>query len=206
MPQPGEADIVISHFGKAEVEQFVLDGHGRWPAIVFSNQAAIIGPRSDPANVRGLSSAAEALRRIARTKSPFVVNRTGGLVYLADILAVQAGWPQAAPWIVDPGVARAGAVRLAEQRQAYVIWGALPFLKFKDKNRSAMEILVSADPILQRVMASVIVNPDKVEGVNVKGAEALQEYLLAPRTQARIAAYRSPGSDAQLWWPAGRHN
>ena len=84
--------------------------------------------------------------------------------------------------------------------------GALPFLKFKDKNCSAMEILVSADPILQRVMASVIVNPDKVEGVNVKGAEALQAYLLAPRTQARIAAYRSPGSDAQLWWPAGRHN
>ena len=68
----------------------------------------------------------------------------------------------------------------AERRQAYVIWGALAFLKFKDRNRSAMEILVSGDPILPRVMASVIVNPDKVEGVNVKGAEALQEYPLAP--------------------------
>ncbi|MCP5080595.1 MAG: hypothetical protein GY948_02740 [Alphaproteobacteria bacterium] len=69
-----------------------------------------------------------------------------------------------------------------------------------------MEILVSADPIFQRIMASVIVNPDKVKGVNVKGAESLQEFLLDPQTQAKVSAYRTPGSERQLWWPAGRDN
>ena len=69
-----------------------------------------------------------------------------------------------------------------------------------------MEILVSADPILQRIMASVIVSPEKIKGVNVKGAEALQDFLLAPETQAKIAAYVTPGSKQQLWWPAGRDN
>ena len=87
---------------------------------------------------------------------------------------------------MDPGVARADAVRLAEQRQAYVIWGALPFLKFKDKNRSAMEILVSADPILQRVMASVIVNPDKVEGVNVKARKRCRNTCSPPEPKQEL--------------------
>ena len=55
-------------------------------------------------------------------------------------------------------------------------------------------------------MAAVIVNPEKLKGVNVEGATALRDYLLSPQTQARIAAFRSPRSDEQLWWPAGRDN
>ena len=204
--QAGKADIVISHFGKAEVEQFVLDGYGRWPVIVFSNQSVVIGPKSDPANIRELSSATEAFRRIAKAKSPFIVNQIPGVFYLTEILGKAAGWPERAPWVHDESVAKARAVRLAEQRQAYVIWGALPFLRYKKKKSSTMEILVSADPILQRIMASVIVNPNKIKGVNAKGAKALQEFLLAPETQAKIAAYHTPGSNRQLWWSAGRDN
>lgn len=204
--EAGKADIVISHFGKSEVEKFVLEGYGRWPVMVFSNQSAIIGPASDPAGILGLTSATEAFRRIAKAKSPFVVNQISGVFYLTEILSKSAGWPERSTWIVDEGVAKGRAVRLAEQRHAYVIWGALPFLRFKKKKRSTMEILVSADPVLQRIMASVIVNPEKIRGVNVKGAEALQEFLLAPQTQAKIAAYVTPGSKRQLWWPAGRDN
>jgi len=36
-----------------------------------------------------------------------------------------------------------------------------------------------------------IVNPDKVRGVNSAGATALQTYLLAPATQAKIRAIRA---------------
>jgi tungstate transport system substrate-binding protein len=66
----GKADIVISHYGKSGLERFVLDRHGIWPKMVFSNQAAIIGPQSDPAGIRSLASAPEALARIAATQSP----------------------------------------------------------------------------------------------------------------------------------------
>ena len=97
-------------------------------------------------------------------------------------------------------------MKLAEEKQAYVMWGAFPFLRFKQKHDTGLNILVSADPVLQRVMAAVVVKPDKVKGVNVEGAEAFVTYLLAPATQAKIAAFRSPGSDLQLWWPAARDN
>jgi ABC-type tungstate transport system permease subunit len=51
-----------------------------------------------------------------------------------------------------------------------------------------------------------VVNPKKVRGVNADGAEAFQDFLIAPATQARIRAFRYPDFDQQAWWPAGRHN
>lgn len=202
----GQADLVISHYGKSEVEHFVLDGYGTWPRMVFSNQAVIAGPKSDPAKIAGLTSASEALRRIADARAPFVANAIPGMQYIFDLVWQQAGRPSKDGWLIATDESKGRAVTLAAEKQAYVMWGALPFLRFKEKHNSQLEILVSADPILQRVMAAIVVKPEKVEGVNAQGAEQFVSYLLEAETQAKIAAFRSPGSDLQLWWPAARNN
>jgi len=202
----GQADLVISHYGKSEVERFVLDGYGTWPRMVFSNQAVIAGPKNDPAKIAGLTSASEALRRIADARAPFVANAIPGMQYIFDLVWQQAGRPSKDGWLIATDESKGRAVKLAEEKQAYVMWGALPFLRFKEKHNSQLEILVSADPILQRVMAAIVVKPEKVEGVNAQGAEQFVSYLLEAETQAKIAAFRSPGSDLQLWWPAARNN
>ncbi len=202
----GMADIVISHYGKGPVERFVLDGYGSWPRTVFANQAAIIGPKSDPAHIRGMTSAVEAFAQIAKTKSPFIANDLPGVKYLTSVLWEQAGEPDKTGWFLETGVSKGQAVNAADEKQGYVIFGAFPFLRWKSKHTSEMEIMVAADPLLQRVMASIVVNSAKVPGVNTAGAIALQDFLLQPKTQASIAKFRSPGSDVQLWWPAGRHN
>jgi len=62
------------------------------------------------------------------------------------------------------------------------------------------------DPLLQRVMMTVIVNPEKIQAVNVAGAFALQKYLTSPQTQARIRAFRYPNVPYELFWPASRDN
>jgi tungstate transport system substrate-binding protein len=202
----GKADIVISHHGRPEVESFVLEGYGSWPKMVFANQAALIGPKSDPAKVRGLSSASEALGRIAAAKVPFIANNSPGIAHLTSILWESAGRPSKDGWFLDTGGVNVASAVLAEEKQGYFIWGAYPFLRFANQRESGLELMVVADPLLQRIMAAVIVNPQKVEGVNSEAATALRDYLLSPKTQARIAAFRSPWSDKQLWWPAGRNN
>lgn len=202
----GQADVVISHYGKSEVERFVLDGYGTWPRLVFSNQAVIAGPKSDPAKIAGLTSASEALRRIANAHAPFVANAIPGMQYMFDLAWQQAGRPSKDGWLIETDESKGRAVKLAEDKQAYVMWGAFPFLRFKEKHESQLEILVSADPILQRVMAAIVVKPEKVAGVNAQGAEQFVRYLLAAETQAKIAAFRSLGGDLQLWWPAARNN
>ena len=202
----GKADLVISHYGHEGVQPFVSTGLGLWPHPVFANQMALLGPASDPAHVRGLTDAAEAFRRIAQNKSPFLVNGAAGAKYLEEMLWISAGQPAKGDWYIVRDSEGQQAVRAAAQRGAYVLWGLPPFLRLKRQTPIDLEPLVIGDPVFQRIMVSIVVNPKKVEGVNFEGAKAFQSYLIAPATQARIRAFRYPELDQQAWWPAGRHN
>ena len=87
-----------------------------------------------------------------------------------------------------------------------MLWGLPPFLRLKRQASINLEPLVVRESILQRIMVAMVVNPMKVAGVNARGGEAFQKYLIAPATQAQIRAFRYPDFDQQAWWPAGRHN
>jgi tungstate transport system substrate-binding protein len=202
----GKADLVIAHYGHEGVAPFVTGGFGLWPHAVFANQIALIGPPSDPAHVRGLADAAEAMRRIAATRSRFVVNNSAGNRYVEDILWTRAGSPAKGDWYLDRHSQGPQAARDAAKEGAYTLWGVPPFLRLKRQSPLNLEALVTADSIFQRIMVAIVVNPQKVSGVNDEGAEAFQNFLLAPSTQARISAFRYQDLEQQVWWPAGRHN
>jgi tungstate transport system substrate-binding protein len=202
----GQADIVISHYGFEEVETFVQAGFGFWPRAVFSNQSALIGPPGDPALIRGLSSATEAFERIARTESLFVTNDLVPLNALVEVLWEGAGRPNRGEWYLNLGLQGSNAIEAASSLGAYTVWGADPFIRYLRSHSLNLELLSVNDPILQRMMVSVVVNPDSIPGVNVEGARALETYLLAAPTQARIQRFRYPDFDAELWWPSGLQN
>ena len=202
----GQADVVISHYGHRDAQAFVQDGLGQWPQPVFSNQLALLGPPDDPAEARDLTDLTEAFSRIAQTESPFIVNDLEGVKYLSEILWHAAGRPEKGRWYHDEGLKEKEAIEEAVRQDGYVMWGLTPFLAAQQEDPIDLYPLVLGDPLLQRIMISVAVNPDNVPGVNVEGATAFQQYLLAPDTQARIRAFRLPGIDQQIWWPAGRNN
>ena len=202
----GEADVVLSHYGHRDAQSCVQDGYGQWPQPVFFNQLALLGIPSDPAQVKGLSDLVEAFRRIAQTHSPFIVNDLEGVKYLSEILWNSAGRPDKRGWYLDQGSAKQDAIEAAAQQGGYVLWGLTPFLRTQQQNKVELQPLVLNDSLLQRIMVTVAVDPDEVAGVNVQGAKAFQQYLLDPATQARIRAFRLPGIDQQIWWPAGRNN
>jgi len=203
----GEADVVLSHYGHEDVQAFVQDGFGQWPQTVFFNQHVLLGPPDDPAKVQDLADVVEAFRRISQTRSPFIVNDNEGIKYLSEFLWNAAGSPEKEGWYIDQeGLQGQDAIARAAQQGGYVLWGLTPFLRTQKQNRLELQPLVLNDPLLQRIMVTVAVDPDKVSGVNVTGAEAFQQYLLDPATQARIRAFRLPGIDQQIWWPAGRNN
>jgi tungstate transport system substrate-binding protein len=202
----GKADLIISHYGHEGVEPFMSAGLGLWPHPVFANQMALLGPPADPAHVRGLADAAEAFRRIANAKAPFMVNENVGSKYLEEIIWICAGSPAKAEWYTSAKTQGREAVRAAAAKKAYVLWGLAPFLRLKRESPLALEPLVVGDPIFQRIMVSIVVNPEKVPGVNAEAAKAFENFLVAPPTQARIRAFRYPDFNQQAWWPAGRHN
>lgn len=207
----GRADLVIAHYGHADTEAFMADGLGRWPRMVFANQAVLVGPPSDPAGVRGLSDAATAIGRIAERGGEFFVNNAPTERYLADVLWRLAGSPAKSRWQIDLQLRDQTAIETAAQRGAYTLWGLVPFVRLQQQRAAqqrplGMEVLVGGDPLFQRVMVSIVVNPARVRGVDEAGAIAFERYLLDPSTQARIRAFRHSGLTYQTWWPAGRNN
>ena len=206
MARQGAADLVLSHYGHAGMDDFMADGLGFWPRAVFANQSVLLGPSRDPAGVRGMQDAVQAFRRIAETRSLFLVNNAATEKYLGQVLWESAGRPDPAGWYSDTGLRDQPVIQAAERSDGYVLWGNVPFLKFKESTGSRLEMIAVEDALMQRLMMTVVVNPEKIAGVNVAGAVALQRYLDSSATQGRIRAFRYPGVSQQLFWPSGRDN
>jgi tungstate transport system substrate-binding protein len=201
----GEADLVYSHYGHQDVSTFVLGGYGQWPRTVLFNLLAVLGPPADPAGVRGLGDVVEAFRRIAASGAPYELNGSPDQAYLSRVIMAASGVSKGA-WYVDDGLREAAAIERASARGAYVLWGVTPFLQLASQKALQLEPLVISDPILQRIMVSIVVNPDKVRGVNSAAALALQSFLLSPTTQARIRTSRHAKLGIPIFAPAGRDN
>ncbi|MEJ2516026.1 MAG: substrate-binding domain-containing protein [Gammaproteobacteria bacterium] len=201
----GKADLIICHYGKAPVEDFVTSGKGLWPRPVFSNQLVLVGPAEDPAGIRGMSDPFAAMARIAVSGAAFVSSSSPGARYMSEMLVAGAGVEKGL-WYIETRQSKGRAVRFSEEKNAYTVWGAFPFERFRGKHDTDMEVMVWNSPILHRLMASIVVNPEHFPGANREAATALQGYLLSPAVQARVAAFREEGIDRPTWWPAARNN
>jgi tungstate transport system substrate-binding protein len=67
----GDADVVFVH-AKGQEEKFVADGHGvkRYP--VMYNDFVVVGPKSDPADIKGTKDVAAALTKIKDKGAAFI--------------------------------------------------------------------------------------------------------------------------------------
>jgi tungstate transport system substrate-binding protein len=202
----GEADLVISHYGKGDVEAFVYSGIGLWPRPVFASRLVMVGPQSDPAGIRGLNDPFVAMRRIVASESPFVLGKSAGTRYLAEMLLAGADDPARGPWFELTELSGKELVNHAREKGGYTVLAALGFARMQKKQGAGMEVMLDDPPLLQRVMVIVRVNPERIEGINAEGAQALETYLLSPPTQAAIAAFREPDSGRAMWSSAARHN
>ena len=202
----GKADVVFSHLGHKDAQAFLQDGLGEWPLAVLSNTQAFIIPPGDPAQVATAIDPVQAFKRIAQSKSPFVVNDNDGVKYLTETLWNLAGKPDKAGWYIDRGLRKSEAMDEAAKMKAYSIWGVTPFLEYQEVSNVALRPIVLNDSLMQRLMVCVAVKPAKLPGVNVDGVKAFQAYLLDPATQATIREFRVPGLAQPLFWPQGRTN
>ena len=211
LAREGKVDLVIAHYGHRGTEPFMSEGLGHWPHMVFSNQAVLIGPSSDPAGIRGLTDAAEAISRIAQRGGEFLVNNAATERYLGEVLWQAAGAPPKRGWQIDLGLRDQPAIEMAAQRGAYTVWGIIPFVRLQQQRLEqqrplGMDALVIGDPLFQRVMVSIVVDASRIPGVDEDAARAFEHFLLEPRTQARMRQFRHHGLSVQTWWPAGRNN
>jgi tungstate transport system substrate-binding protein len=119
----GDADVVFVH-ARAQEQKFVADGFGVKRTPVMYNDFVLIGPKGDPAGVRGGKDIAAALKSIAAKGSPFVSrgDRSGthsAELNLWKIAGIAVGKDK--PWYREIGQGMGAALNTANGMNAYVL-------------------------------------------------------------------------------------
>ena len=196
----GDADVVLVH-ARAQEEKFVADAFGVKRFDLMYNDFVLIGPRSDPAGVKGTKDIVAALQAIRKKAAPFVSRGDKSGTHSAELaLWKQAGINIAAakgPWYREIGQGMGAALNMASSSDAYVLSDRGTWLSFG--NPGDLVISVEGDRRLFNQYGVILVNPAKHHAVKQALGRAFIDWLLSAEGQAAIAEYKINGK--QLFFP-----
>jgi tungstate transport system substrate-binding protein len=187
----GDVDVVLVHAPPAE-EAWVAAGYGVERRAVMHNDFVLIGPAADPAGVRGLATAAEALGRIARARATFVSRGDeSGTHKKEKILWRAAGVSPGGTWYLSVGQGMGAVLQIADDKGAYTLSDRGTYLAYGGK--IGLTVLVEGDPALFNPYHVILVNPARHPAVKVHLARRYAAYLTGPEGQGIIAGFRAGG-------------
>lgn len=185
--QKGNVDLVMVH-AKSLEEKFVKEGFGTGRIDLMYNDFVILGPASDPAGIRGMKAAADALKKISGTMVSFVTRGDKSGTHVAEMtLWSKAGIKPSGSWYItyEKGTeGNASTLRFADQKNAYVFMDRATFLSLKEKIRLA--VLVENDEALLNFITLIPVNPAKFKRVNHRDAMIFVKWLTNPQKGQKI--------------------
>jgi len=197
----GDSDVVFVHAKSAE-EKFLAEGEGvkRYP--VMYNDFVLIGPKSDPAGIKGMKDVARALKTIKDKQADFISRGDRSGTHFAEL----ALWNKDAgidiekekgPWYKSIGQGMGAALNTAGASNGYVLSDRGTWLSFK--NKGDLQILVEGDKRLFNQYGVMLVNPAKHPNVKKELGQAFIDWLISPEGQKAIANYKINGE--QLFYP-----
>jgi tungstate transport system substrate-binding protein len=196
----GDADVVFVHARPAE-EKFVAEGFGVKRFDVMYNDFVLIGPKIDPAGVKGTKDILAALKSIKAKEAPFVSRGDRSGTHQAEL----ALWKDAGvdiakdrgPWYRDIGQGMGAALNTASAMNAYLLSDRGTWISFK--NRGDLEIAVEGDKHLFNQYGVILVNPEKFPHVKKDLGQTFIDWILSADGQKTIAGYMIDGQ--QLFFP-----
>ena len=195
----GDADVVFVH-AKAQEEKFLAEGFGVKRFDVMYNDFVLIGPKGDPAGVKG-RDIETALKTIAAKRAPFVSRGDNSGTHSAELtLWKQAGIDIKAgkgAWYREIGQGMGAALNTASAMNGYVLSDRGTWISFK--NRGDLEISVEGDKRLFNQYGVMLVNPEKFPSVKKELGQRFVDWLISAEGQAAIAGYKIDGQ--QLFFP-----
>ena len=199
MGRRGDADVLFVHDQVAE-EKFVAEGFGIERRPVMYNDFIVVGPKSDPAGVKG-NDVVEALKKLGASKSEFVSRGDKSGTHAAELRYWKAAGVDIAATkpagYKECGCGMGPALNIASSTNAYVLADRGTWLSFK--NRGELAILVEGDKRLFNQYGVIVVNPAKHPHVKKDLAQAFADWVVSPAGQASIAEYKIGGE--QLFFP-----
>jgi len=193
----GDADVLFVHHKPSE-QKFIADGMGVKRFDVMYNDFVMVGPKSDPAGVKGAKMAADGLKKIAASKSPFASRGDNSGTNKKELeLWKGAGIdPTGADnkWYSATGSGMGATLNVASGMNAYSLTDRATWLKFK--NKGDLEIVLEGDPVLFNQYGIILVNPKKHPHVKVGLGQTFIDWVIGKEGQGLINEYKILGNQA----------
>lgn len=191
----GDADVIFVHAKPLE-QQFVSQGHGVQRYPVMYNDFVLVGPKSDPAGIRGMTDVVQALWNIRNTRATFVSRGDRSGTHLAElalwnngvginIQTVGGAWYRRLPRGMK------ATLRVARDTDGYALSDRGTWLSFGDKRD--LQIMVEGDRRLFNQYGAILVNPDTHSHVKKELGQQFIDWLVSPEGQQAIADYKTNG-------------
>ena len=196
----GEADVLLCHAPASEME-LVESGDVINRQLVMHNDFVIVGSLEDPAGVKGVKSATEALRKIADKEAVFVsrADDSGTHKKEKEVWNKLGFEPSGKAWYLEAGTGMANTLNIANEKLAYCLTDRGTYLSMKD--RQDLVILVEGDAILLNIYHVMQVNPEKHKVVDGPGGKAFVEFMVSDEVQAIISEFGVDKYGSPLFFP-----
>jgi len=200
MGEDGNADVLLVHAPASEVA-FMEAGNGTDRLLVMHNDFIIVGAASDPAAIKGPTSAIDAFTAIYESGSPFITRGDDSGTHKKELaLWKSAGLdPAGQAWYIETGQGMGASMTVASEKEAYILTDRATYLANKDNYH--LDLLVEGDTSLLNVYHVITVNSGKWPQVNYDGALAFASFLTDPATQNVIADFGMDKFGQPLFYP-----
>jgi len=187
MAEKGNVDLVMAH-AKSLEEKFIKEGFGTGRIPLMYNDFVIVGPAGDPAGIKGLKTAAKALKKISGTGSLFISRGDKSGTHVAEMeLWKKAEIKPAGAWYVVYEKGADGNVptlRYTDGKGAYTVIDRATYLSIK--NQIKLAVLVEGDDALLNYISVIPVNAKKFTRVNEKDVKTFVAWLTSPEKGQKI--------------------
>jgi tungstate transport system substrate-binding protein len=183
----GEADVVLAHAPALE-KKYIADGKMLNRRLVMYNDFVVIGPAEDPAKIKGMTKAADAMKAIASTGSRFVSRGdNSGTHNLEKELWKLAGVEPQTGWYIESGQGMGATLGIADDRKAYTLTDRGTYLAFQKRVR--LPILLEGDRPLLNLYSVMEINPANGPKVNAAGGKAFADFMVSADVQRVIKTF-----------------
>ena len=190
----GDADVVFVH-AKGQEEKFVADGFGVKRHPVMYNDFVLIGPKADPAGVKGSKDIVAALKTIKDKGASFISRGDKSGTHSAELNLWKAAGidieKDKGPWYKAIGQGMGAALNTASAGNAYVLADRGTWLSFK--NRGDLIVSVEGDKRMFNQYGIILVNPAKHPNVKKDLGQQFIDWLVSAEGQKAIADYKIGG-------------
>ncbi len=186
----GDVDAVLVHDPDAE-QKFMQEGFGLHRTTLMYNDFVLVGPAQDSAAVKG-QPVAEAFKRIAGAKSPFVSRGDQSGTHAAELrIWRQAEIQPEGEWYLSAGQGMRLALNMANEKRAYCLTDRSTYTVAKKDLE--LTILVEGEEGLKNLYSFMVVNPTKHSQAKLPEAMALLGWLQSTEGRHIISDFKAEG-------------